>query len=473
MGVFRGLSFPTSFLLLLALVVLNLVCLCNGGTTSTFVRKVEKGINMSLDSDVFAVPSGYNAPQQVHITQGDLVGKSVIVSWVTEDEPGSNTVHYWSAENSSKQKKKLAKGKIVNYKFFNYSSGFIHHTTINNLEYNTKYYYEVGLGNTTRKFWFITPPEIGPDVPYTFGLIGDLGQSYDSNTTLSHYELNPRKGQTVLFVGDLSYADNFPNHDNVRWDTWGRFVERSTAYQPWIWTVGNHEIDFAPEINETKPFKPYSHRYHTPYKSSQSTSPFWYSIKRASAHIIVLSSYSAYGKYTPQYKWLEQELPKVNRTETPWLSVLMHSPWYNSNNYHYMEGETMRVMYEPWFVMYKVDVVFAGHVHAYERTERVSNIAYNVVNGICTPIKDQSAPVYITIGDGGNLGGIETNMTEPQPEYSAFREASFGHAIFDIKNRTHAHYSWHRNQDGYSVEADSHWFLNRFWNQVDDSTAHV
>jgi hypothetical protein len=77
---------------------------------------------------------------------------------------------------------------------------------------------------------------------------GDLGQSYDSNTTLSHYELNPTKGQTVLFVGDLSYADNYPNHDNVRWDTWGRFSERSVAYQPWIWTVGNHEIDFAPEI---------------------------------------------------------------------------------------------------------------------------------------------------------------------------------------------------------------------------------
>lgn len=77
---------------------------------------------------------------------------------------------------------------------------------------------------------------------------GDLGQSFDSNKTLTHYEMNPQKGQTVLFVGDLSYADNYPNHDNVRWDTWGRFTERSAAYQPWIWTAGNHEIDFAPEI---------------------------------------------------------------------------------------------------------------------------------------------------------------------------------------------------------------------------------
>jgi hypothetical protein len=40
--------------------------------------------------------------------------------------------------------------------------------------------------------------------------------------------------------------------------------------------------------------------------------------------------------------------------------------------------------------------------------ERVSNIAYNIVNGICAPIKDQSAPVYITIGDGGNLEGLAT-----------------------------------------------------------------
>ena len=74
------------------------------------------------------------------------------------------------------------------------------------------------------------------------------------------------------------------------------------------------------------------------------------------------------GKYTPQYTWLDKELPKVNRTETPWLIVLLHSPWYNSNNYHFMEGESMRVMFESWFVKYKVDIVLAGHVHAYERS---------------------------------------------------------------------------------------------------------
>jgi hypothetical protein len=60
-------------------------------------------------------------------------------------------------------------------------------------------------------------------------------------------------------------------------------------------------------------------------------------------------------------------------------------------------------------------------------------------------------------------------MSEPQPGYSAFREARFGHAILDIKNRTHAYYAWHRNQDGTAVAAESRWFTNRYWMPTDDS----
>ncbi|KAG6496908.1 purple acid phosphatase-like [Zingiber officinale] len=438
---------------------LSLVVMAAGrseaGATSSYVRTPGKSEDMPADADVFAVPPGYNAPQQVHITQGSLKGDAVIISWITVDEPGSSVVHYGTSQQTLNY---TAKGKYTTYKYYNYTSGYIHHTTIRKLKYDTKYYYAVGVDHTVRTFWFTTPPEVGPDVPYTFGLIGDLGQTFDSNITLSHYDSNPN-AQTVLYLGDLSYADNF--QDQVKWDRWGQFIERNAAYQPWIWTAGNHEIEFLPKWGEIEPFKSYSHRFHVPYKASNSTAPFWYSIKRASAYIIVLASYSAYGKYTPQYQWLSDELKKVNKSETPWLIVLMHAPFYNSYNYHYMEGESMRVMFEQWFVESKVDLVFAGHVHAYERSFRVSNIAYNITNGECSPIADQSAPVYITVGDGGNIEGLANNMTEPQPSYSAFREASFGHAILEIKNRTHAYYTWHRNQDGNAVAADSTWFYSR------------
>lgn len=76
-------------------------------------------------------------------------------------------------------------------------------------------------------------------------------------------------------------------------------------------------------------------------------------------------------KYTSQHWWLKDELKKVDRKITPWLIVLMHIPFYSSNTAHYMEGESMRTVFEQWFIDYKVDAVFAGHVHAYERSVRV------------------------------------------------------------------------------------------------------
>ncbi|XP_030544519.2 bifunctional purple acid phosphatase 26-like [Rhodamnia argentea] len=430
-----------------------------GGITSTFIRSEWPSVDIPFDNEAFAVPKGDNAPQQVHITQGDYDGKAVIVSWVTPDAPGLSIVHFGT---SPERYPLSAEGTMTNYSFHNYKSGYIHHCLLEGLEYDTKYYYKIGEGDSSREFWFQTPPKIGPDAPYKFGIIGDLGQTYNSLSTLEHYMHSG--AQAVLFVGDLSYADRY-QYDDVgsRWDTWGRFVEKSAAYQPWIWSVGNHEIEYMPYMGEVIPFKSYLHRYATPYLASKSISPLWYAIRRASAHIIVLSSYSPFVKYTPQWMWLREEFKGVDREKTPWLIVLMHIPIYNSNDAHFMEGESMRSVFESWFVQNKVDVIFAGHVHAYERSYRISNIHYNVSTGDPYPVPDESAPVYITVGDGGNQEGLAGRFRDPQPEYSAFREASYGHSTLEIKNRTHALYHWNRNDDGKKVGADSFVLHNQFW----------
>lgn len=431
----------------------------NAGTTSTFTRKEWPSIDIPLDNEVFAVPKGYNAPQQVHITQGDYDGKAVIISWVTTDEPGPSRVQYGTSE---KNYEFTAEGRITNYTMYQYKSGYIHHVLVDGLEHDTKYYYKIGNGDSARSFWFQTPPAIGPDAPYKFGIIGDMGQTYNSLSTLEHYLQSG--AQAVLFVGDLSYADRYQYNDvGIRWDSWGRFVEKSTAYQPWIWSAGNHEIEYFPYMDEVVPFKSYLHRYPTPYLASKSSSPMWYSIRRASAHIIVLSSYSPFVKYTPQWRWLVEELKKVDREKTPWLIVLMHCPIYNSNEAHFMEGESMRAAFESWFVKAKVDMIFAGHVHAYERSYRISNINYNVSSGERYPVPDKSAPVYITVGDGGNQEGLAGRFMDPQPDYSAFREASYGHSTLDIKNRTRAVYHWNRNDDGKKVSTDSFVIRNQYW----------
>lgn len=69
---------------------------------------------------------------QVHITQGDYEGKSVIVSWVTPKKTGSNLVLYGKANDKHKLISALA--KVTTYKYYNYTSGYIHHCTLNDLE---------------------------------------------------------------------------------------------------------------------------------------------------------------------------------------------------------------------------------------------------------------------------------------------------------------------------------------------------
>lgn len=445
-------------LLLTSFVLLSSLDKSAAGITSSFIRAQWPSTDIPLDHEVFAVPKGYNAPQQVHITQGDYDGKAVIISWVTVDEPGHSEVVYSSSKDKYDNK---AFGKFTNYTFYGYQSGYIHHCLVNDLEPNTKYYYKIGSGDSAREFWFQTPSKINPDAPYTFGIIGDLGQTFNSLSTFENYMQSG--GQAVLYVGDLSYSDRYEHENGIRWDSWGRFIERSAAYQPWVWLAGNHEIEYMPHLGEVTPFKSFLHRYTTPYTTSKSNSPLWYSIRRASTHIIVLSSYSPFVKYTPQWHWLHDELPRVDREKTPWLIVLMHAPIYNSNEAHYMEGESMRSVFESWFVHYKVDLVFAGHVHAYERSYRISNINYNITSGDRYPVPDKSAPVYITVGDGGNQEGLAGRFTSPQPDYSAFREASYGHSTLEIKNRTHAFYHWYRNEDGKQVAADSVVFHNQYW----------
>jgi len=62
------------------------------------------------------------------------------------------------------------------------------------------------------------------------------------------------------------------------------------------------------------------------------------------------------------------------------------------------------------------------------------------------------------------------SFTDPQPSYSAFREASFGHTLLKIKNRTHAHYTWHRNKEDEAVIADSIWLKNRYYLPEEETT---
>jgi hypothetical protein len=48
---------------------------------------------------------------------------------------------------------------------------------ISAFQHNTKYYYRIGSGDSSREFWFETPPKVDADAPYKFGIIGMLSVS--------------------------------------------------------------------------------------------------------------------------------------------------------------------------------------------------------------------------------------------------------------------------------------------------------
>lgn len=64
----------------------------------------------------------------------------------------------------------------------------------------------------------------------------------------------------------------------------------------------------------------------------------------------------------------QADLKKVDRSRTPWLIVVLHAPWYNTNHAHQHNGDAMKKALEQVLYEAHVDILVAGHVHAYERT---------------------------------------------------------------------------------------------------------
>ncbi|TYH82092.1 hypothetical protein ES332_D02G047700v1 [Gossypium tomentosum] len=464
------------------------------------------------DPRVQRIATGYWEPEQIFVSLSST-HDSVWISWITgEFQIGENIKEMDPKTVGSVVKygrwrfgmTKRAMGHSLVYSQLypfkglqNYTSGIIHHVRLTGLKPNTFYYYQCGdpsIPAMSDVHYFRTMPASGPrSYPGRIAIIGDLGLTYNTTSTIDHLMSN--HPNLVLLIGDASYANLYltngtgadcyscafsdtPIHETYqpRWDYWGRFMQPLVSKVPLMMIEGNHEIE---EQIEKKTFAAYSARFAFPSEESGSSSTFYYSFNAGGIHFVMLGGYTDYNKSGDQYQWLKKDLAKVDRKVTPWLVATWHPPWYSTYTAHYREAECMRVAMEDLLYKYGVDIVFNGHVHAYERSNRVYN--YNL---------DPCGPVHITIGDGGNrekmaithadepgncpkpsttldkfMGGFcAFNFTsgpasgkfcwDRQPDYSAYRESSFGHGILEVKNETHALWTWYRNQDAYGTTGD-------------------
>lgn len=429
------------------------------------------------------------APSQVHLAFGHDSSQEITVSWVTSDKTES-TVSYgpnpWNLDH-------VATGSSSQYTFRSfyygsYTSGHIHHVTITGLTPNTKYYYRISAQGAGASAFqppilggpigvadtFTTQPPPGPGAafePFSFAVIGDLGQTADSECTVTQVGRDPAF-RFVVHAGDLAYADCF----QPRWDTFGELVDPVARRLPWMVVPGNHEIEYDAISNTT--FLAYEARFRMPqvaparflpaaptskmdYFSCQPSEVVgcydfgnsFYSFQAGPVHFLMLNAYTRAGEGSEQLAWVRRDLAAVDRARFPWVVAVTHCPWYHSNAAHHEEPHTaeMRAGLEGLFLRAGVNLVVAGHVHAYERTRPHFQ---------GTP--QRGAPIYVTVGDGGNREG-HADEWGPAPAWSAYRNGgTFGFGAVTVANATHLLWEWRRDVDGAEAHAvgDAVWVEN-------------
>ena len=196
-----------------------------------------------------------------------------------------------------------------------------------------------------------------------------------------------------------------------------------------------------------------------PYASpiNDDSGALWYSYNVGGVHVIVLCAYADFSATSPMVIFLKNDLAAVNRSITPWVIAVWHPPWYNTNTKHYLDGDSMRRAIEPMLLAYRVNAVFVGHVHAYQRTHMVAN------NTVVDP--STGAGIYhFMVG----ISGKELYQVWRPDNYTwlATRDATFwGTSYLWVPNATHARFTVNcASGDGYacpSTTIDTFWFTNR------------
>jgi len=288
--------------------------------------------------------------------------------------------------------------------------------------------------------------------PVTFAIIGDLGQFDHSKETLTHIEEHREGIDAVILGGDIAYT----GFDPRGWDTFFDFLDDYSIFGeiPLMIANGNHDIEKVDDSNEI--FQAYEWRFRMPQVKpavlglydgppgllNMDAPPYplpyewgnaYYSFDYGPAKHIIVSAYSSMEPDSEQYQWLVDTMEAVDRSTTPWVLVTIHVPIYNTFALHKHDLQIFAAQehLEPLLVKYNVNLVFTGHIHAYQRT---SNVALGNVTA--------TGPIHITIGAGGRKCDAPFKTEEPE-EWVVKRDASYyGYGRLDIFNHTHAQWKW-------------------------------
>ncbi|MGV3721328.1 MAG: metallophosphoesterase family protein, partial [Actinomycetota bacterium] len=202
--------------------------------------------------------------------------------------------------------------------------------------------------------------------PFQFAVVGDVGEGSRGERAVADI-IQREAPEFTVAVGDLGY----PLSDELTLSE--RFFAPFERYAAGhvIWHVfGNHDV-------KADHGRPLAMASAAPDNGPEGLPPGRnYSFDYGDAHFTVIdSNEDGHTLRTRTQPWLERDLAA---TKSRWKFVFLHHPPFSSGR-HGCSKKVQRALV-PTFQRMKVNLVFAGHDHDYERFRPIDGVTY-VVSG--------------------------------------------------------------------------------------------
>jgi len=241
-----------------------------------------------------------------------------------------------------------------------------HSLTLTGLTPSTLYHYRVISSDTTADYTFTTA--VLPDEPFVFVAYGDTRTNHTAHVSVIQRMLE-HKPRFVINTGDLVESSTESN-----WDSYFADICKTTTLgqtTPIYSALGNHEGN-----------SPLYYEYlYLPHNNPANTEAY-YSFDYGSVHFICLDTEIPYNVGSQQYAWLVSDLQSA--AQAKFKFVFLHRPPYSSSQHG--SDLNVRNTLSSVFESGKVDIVFCGHDHVYERTQKINSVTYIVTGGGGAPL---------------------------------------------------------------------------------------
>jgi hypothetical protein len=344
------------------------------------------------------------APKNLHLTIAGNASSSVVVQWSTEDATHATEVRFGDSPDALD---KTAHGFSFLYGVADHREHEVHLCGL--LPSHTYYYDAGGSMGRSAVHKFTTAPD-GPS-EVTLLVAGDTRSHPDVLANLATAAL--AKGATAwLTTGDAVATGS----KQSQWDTLFEAAPDLFAELPGLWALGNHE-DMAEN---------YFAQLALPDHGGADHIEEWYAITYGALRVITLNDFFATQDVVTgtERTFLDLTLAAVDRTKTPFVATVHHTPMYTGSENH-GPNTPLRGSWAPLYDKYHVNAVFNGHVHSYESTKALRGGTEDDDGEITT---DALGTHYFVFGGGG----ADLYDFKDRPSYFVGQESTHGFAIVTV-----------------------------------------